>query len=79
MRWNSFEPNFFILFDIFLDSMRHLVLPVVTLSVISWAFLLRVTRSSMLDTLRQEYPLSLHGVGLSLGSADALDATRPGR
>ena len=25
-----------------------------------------------LDTMRQEYPLSLHGVGLSLGSAEAL-------
>ncbi|TAM95182.1 MAG: DUF692 domain-containing protein [Rhodanobacteraceae bacterium] len=27
-----------------------------------------------LDGIRQDYPLSLHGVGLSLGSADALDA-----
>ncbi len=28
----------------------------------------------LIDTLRKDYPLSLHGVGLSLGSADALDA-----
>ncbi len=28
----------------------------------------------LLDALRVDYPLSLHGVGLSLGSADALDA-----
>ena len=28
----------------------------------------------LLDALRRDYPLSLHGVGLSLGSADALDA-----
>jgi uncharacterized protein (UPF0276 family) len=28
-----------------------------------------------LDMIRRDYPLSLHGVGLSLGSADALDAT----
>jgi uncharacterized protein len=27
-----------------------------------------------LDALRAEYPISLHGVGLALGSADALDA-----
>lgn len=27
-----------------------------------------------LDTLRRDYPVSLHGVGLSLGSADGLDA-----
>jgi uncharacterized protein (UPF0276 family) len=27
-----------------------------------------------LDAIRTEYPISLHGVGLSLGSADALDA-----
>jgi hypothetical protein len=27
----------------------------------------------VLDTLRRDYPISLHGVGLSLGSADCLD------
>jgi uncharacterized protein (UPF0276 family) len=27
-----------------------------------------------LDAIRRDYPVSLHGVGLSLGSADALDA-----
>lgn len=27
----------------------------------------------MLDTLRRDYPVSMHGVGLSLGSADGLD------
>src|SRR5699024_459869 len=27
-----------------------------------------------LDRIRRDYPLSLHGVGLSLGSADALNA-----
>ena len=29
-----------------------------------------------LEQIRTDYPLSLHGVGLSLGSADALDQTR---
>jgi uncharacterized protein len=28
-----------------------------------------------LDALRRDYPVSMHGVGLSLGSADGLDAT----
>jgi peptide/nickel transport system permease protein len=52
-------------FDIFLDAVRHLVLPVLTLSVISWAFLLRVTRSSMLDTLRQDYMTTARSKGLA--------------
>ncbi|MFC2023235.1 ABC transporter permease, partial [Chloroflexota bacterium] len=56
-------------FDIFLDSIRHLVLPVVTLSVISWAFLLRVTRSSMMDTLRQDYMTTARAKGLDEGNA----------
>ncbi|MDN7876564.1 MNIO family bufferin maturase [Burkholderia aenigmatica] len=30
--------------------------------------------SQCLDAIRRDYPLSLHGVGLSLGSADGLDA-----
>jgi peptide/nickel transport system permease protein len=52
-------------FDIFVDALRHLVLPVLTLSVISWAFLLRVTRSSMLDTLRQDYMTTARSKGLA--------------
>ena len=51
-------------FDVFKDAIRHLVLPVVTLSVVSWAFLLRVTRSSMLDTLRQDYITTARAKGL---------------
>jgi len=42
-------------FDIFWDALRHLVGPIITLSYISWAYLLRITRSSMLDTLRKDY------------------------
>lgn len=51
-------------FDIFVDAMKHLILPVITLSVVSWAFLLRVTRSSMLDTLRQDYITTARSKGL---------------
>lgn len=35
--------------------------------------------SQCLDAIRRDYPLSLHGVGLSLGSADGLDATHLAR
>ena len=35
--------------------------------------------AAYLDRIRRDYPLSLHGVGLSLGSADGLDATHLSR
>jgi peptide/nickel transport system permease protein len=54
-------------FDIFIDAFKHLILPVSTLSVVSWAFLLRVTRSSMLDTLRQDYMTTARAKGLAEG------------
>lgn len=51
-------------FDVFKDAIKHLVLPVTTLSVVSWAYLLRVTRGSMLDTLRQDYITTARSKGL---------------
>ncbi len=50
--------------DIFLDALRHMVLPILTLSYINWATFLRVTRSSMLETLRQEYVTTARAKGL---------------
>lgn len=50
--------------DIFVDAIRHLVLPVITLSLVSWAAFLRITRSSMLETLRQEYVTTARAKGL---------------
>jgi peptide/nickel transport system permease protein len=41
--------------DVFGDALRHLILPVLTLSYVSWALIVRITRSSMLETLRQDY------------------------
>jgi peptide/nickel transport system permease protein len=52
-------------FDIFIDALRHLVLPIMTLSYLSWALLLRVTRSSMLETLRQDYVTTARAKGLA--------------
>jgi len=51
-------------FDVFLDALKHLVLPVITLSVASWAFLLRVTRISMLEILRKDYITTARSKGL---------------
>jgi len=51
-------------FDIFLDALRHMILPILTLSYISWATFLRVTRGSMLETLRQEYVVTARAKGL---------------
>jgi peptide/nickel transport system permease protein len=62
---NSFDALLNLRFDIFIDAVKHLVLPVLTLSVVSWAFLLRVTRSSMLDTLRQDYMTTARAKGLA--------------
>jgi peptide/nickel transport system permease protein len=52
-------------FDILFDAWRHLVLPVITLAYTSWAAFLRITRSSMLETLRQEYVTTARAKGLS--------------
>jgi peptide/nickel transport system permease protein len=52
-------------FDVFEDALKHIVLPVLTLAYLNWAYLLRVTRSSMLDTLRQDYMTTARAKGLS--------------
>ncbi len=50
--------------DIFKDAVVHLVLPVVTLAYLNWAYMLRLTRSSMLDTLSQDYMITARAKGL---------------
>jgi len=42
-----------------------MLLPIVTLSYINWASFLRVTRSSMLETLRQDYVVTARAKGLT--------------
>lgn len=51
-------------FDIFWDVFKHMLLPILTLSYISWATFLRVTRGSMLETLRMEYVTTARAKGL---------------
>ena len=48
-----------------LDSLRHLVLPVLTLSVVNIAFIMRLMRSSMLESLGKGYILTARAKGLS--------------
>lgn len=50
--------------DIFWDAIKHLIGPIITLSYISWAYLLRITRSSMLETLRKDYVRTARAKGV---------------
>lgn len=49
-------------------SMRHVILPAIALSFGSIAFIARLTRSSMLDVIRQDYIRTARAKGLSHGS-----------
>ncbi len=51
--------------DIFVDALRHLVLPVFTLSLFHWATLQRITRAAMLDEMGKEYLLAVRARGMS--------------
>jgi peptide/nickel transport system permease protein len=51
--------------DIFFDALRHLVLPIICLAYIEWALLLKITRSSMLESLRQDYVNTARAKGLA--------------
>ena len=47
------------------DGLRHLLLPAVTLSTIPMAIVARITRSSMLEVLRQDYVRTARAKGMS--------------
>jgi peptide/nickel transport system permease protein len=49
---------------VLLDALRHLILPVVTLSVVNVAFIMRLMRSSMLESLGKGYILTARAKGL---------------
>jgi peptide/nickel transport system permease protein len=51
-------------FDIFWDVLKHLVLPVITLTIVSSAQIMRVMRSSLLDALSQDYVRTARAKGL---------------
>lgn len=51
-------------FDVVIDALRHLVLPVITLTTINLAFIMRIMRSSMLETLNKNYITMARAKGL---------------
>lgn len=51
--------------DIFADALRHLAGPVLTLTIVSIALLVRITRSAMLEVLRQDYVRTARAKGLA--------------
>jgi peptide/nickel transport system permease protein len=65
---NTFDSLLNLRLDIFWDAVRHLILPVITLSYVSWALILRVTRSSMLEVLRADYVTTARSKGLKEGA-----------
>jgi peptide/nickel transport system permease protein len=52
-------------FDIFLDALRHIILPAITLAYLNGALILRITRTSMLEVLRQDYVNTARAKGLA--------------
>ena len=51
--------------EVTLDALRHLVLPVLTLSLFHWATLQRITRATMLDEYGKEYMLAIKAKGIT--------------
>ncbi|MEM0457041.1 MAG: ABC transporter permease [Nitrososphaerota archaeon] len=50
--------------DVFIDALSHLVLPVITLTTINVALIMRVMRSSMLEQLGKTYIIAARARGL---------------
>lgn len=65
-------------FDIFWDALKHLILPVITLSVVSSAQIMRVMRSSLLDALGQDYVRTARAKGLAERIVNRKHARRNG-
>jgi peptide/nickel transport system permease protein len=51
--------------DISLDALRHLAMPVITLSLLHWATLGRVTRAAALEEIQKQYVVAATARGLS--------------
>jgi peptide/nickel transport system permease protein len=48
----------------FVDGFRHIIMPAIALATIPMAILARMTRSSMLDVLQEDYIRTAHAKGL---------------
>lgn len=49
----------------FLDVLRHLILPAITLATVPTAIIARMTRASMLEVLEQDYVKTAHAKGVA--------------
>ncbi len=52
-------------FSIFIDAFRHLIGPILTIAYLWWAYVLRITRSSMLEVLKKDYIRTARAKGLA--------------
>jgi peptide/nickel transport system permease protein len=62
---------------VFIDVLRHLVLPVFTLVAVSSALLLQMMRSSLLETLSSDFVRTARAKGLSPRTVNLKHARRP--
>jgi peptide/nickel transport system permease protein len=62
--------------DVTLDALRHLAMPVITLSAFHWATLGRITRSVMIDELGKDYVTAALARGVSYRRAAWYHALR---
>ena len=63
-------------FEAFVDAARHIVLPALALSMYSMAVITRMTRSSMLETLNEDYVRTARAKGLKRGRVNIHHALR---
>jgi len=52
-------------FSVFVDAFRHLIGPILTIAYLWWAYVLRITRSSMLEVLKKDYIRTARAKGLA--------------
>jgi peptide/nickel transport system permease protein len=52
-------------FEAFVDALKHIIMPTIALATIPTAILARMTRSSMLDVLQEDYIRTAHAKGLA--------------
>jgi len=63
-------------FDMFIDAVQRLVLPVITLAVVIMAQIMRVMRGSLLDALSQDYVRTARAKGLDQRTVQLKHARR---
>jgi len=75
-RLNMLNAVLTLRWDVFLDSLKHLILPAIAVGTIPLAIIARMTRSSMLDVLGQDYIRTARAKGASRRSVVLKHALR---